>query len=52
MTDKLGHTITGFRKSHGTQNSFVVILENGKGHLIRENTSQQYLCISQKPLVQ
>ena len=53
MTDKLAHShsITGFRKSHGTQNSLVV-MENGKGHLIRENTSQHYLWISQKPLIQ
>ena len=30
MTDKLAHSITGFRKSHGTQNSLVVILEQWK----------------------
>ena len=52
MTDKLAHSITGFRKSHGTQNSLVVMLEKWKRHLIRENTSQHYLWISQKPLVQ
>ena len=32
MTDKLAHSITGFRKSHGTQNSLVVILEKWKRH--------------------
>ena len=30
MTDKLAHPITGFRKSHGTQNSLVVMLEKWK----------------------
>ena len=30
MTDKLAHSITGFRKSHGTQNSLVVMLEQWK----------------------
>ena len=30
MTDKLAHSITGFRKSHGTQNSLVVTLEKWK----------------------
>ena len=30
MTDKLAHSIAGFRKSHGTQNSLVVMLENWK----------------------
>ena len=30
MTDKLAHCLTGFRKSHGTQNSLVVMLEKGK----------------------
>ena len=30
MTDKLAHSITGFRKSHGTQNSLVVMLEKWK----------------------
>ena len=30
MTDKLAHSIIGFRKSHGTQNSLVVMLENWK----------------------
>ena len=30
MTDKLAHPTTGFRKSHGTQNSLVVILEKWK----------------------
>ena len=30
MTDKLGHSITGFRKSHGTQNSLVPMLEKLK----------------------
>ena len=30
MTDKLAHSITGFRKSHGTQNSIVVMLEKWK----------------------
>ena len=49
MTDKLAHSITGFKKSHGTQNSLVVLLE---GHLIRENTSQHYSWISQKSLIQ
>ena len=27
MTDKLTHSITGFRKSHGTQNLLVLMLE-------------------------
>ena len=30
MTDKLAHSIAGFRNSHGTQNSLVVMLENWK----------------------
>ena len=30
MTDKLTHPITDFRKSHGTKNSLVVILEKCK----------------------
>ena len=30
MTDKLAHSITGLRKSHGTQNSLVVMLEEWK----------------------
>ena len=30
MTDKLAHSITGFRKSHGTQNSLAVMLEKWK----------------------
>ena len=30
MTDKLAHSITGFRKSHGTQNSLVVMFEKWK----------------------
>ena len=30
MTDKLTHSITDFRKSHGTKNSLVVILEKWK----------------------
>ena len=30
MTDKLAHSITGFRKSHGTQNSLIVMLEKWK----------------------
>ena len=35
MTDKLAHSITGFRKSHGTQNSLVVMLEKWKRTRIR-----------------
>ena len=30
MTDKLAHSIAGFRKSHGTQNSLAVMLEKWK----------------------
>ena len=30
MTDKLAHSITGFRKSHGTQYSLVMMLEKWK----------------------
>ena len=30
MKDKLPHCIIGFRKSHGTQNSLVVMLEKWK----------------------
>ena len=30
MTDRLTHSITGFRKSHGTQNSLVIMLEQWK----------------------
>ena len=30
MADKLAHSITGFRKSHRTQNSLVVTLEKWK----------------------
>ena len=30
MTHKLAHSITGFRKSHGTQNSLLVMLEQWK----------------------
>ena len=30
MTDELAHSITGFRKSHGTQNSLVMMLEKWK----------------------
>ena len=33
MTDKLAHSVSGFRKSHGTQNSLVVMLEKWKGAL-------------------
>ena len=29
-TDKLAHSITGFKKSHGTQNSLIVMLEKWK----------------------
>ena len=52
MIEKLAHSITSFRKSHGTQNSLVVMLEKWKRHLIRENTSQHYLWISQNPSIQ
>ena len=30
MTDKQAYSITGFRKSHGTQNSLTVMLEKWK----------------------
>ena len=30
MTDKLAHSITGFRKSHGAQSSLVMMLEKWK----------------------
>ena len=30
ITDKLSHSIIGFRKSHGTQNSLVVMLKKWK----------------------
>ena len=30
MSDKLAHSITGLRKSHGTRNSLVVLLEKRK----------------------
>ena len=30
MTDKLAHSVTGFRKSYGTENSLVVMLEKWK----------------------
>ena len=30
MRNKLAHSITGFRKSYGTQNSLVVMLEKWK----------------------
>ena len=30
MTNKLAHSITGFRKSQGTQTCLVVMLENWK----------------------
>ena len=36
MTDKLAHSIIGFRKSHGTQNSFVVMSEKWKRTLDKE----------------
>ena len=36
MTAKLAHSITSFRKSHGTQNSLVVMLEKWKRLLDKE----------------
>ena len=30
MKDKLAHSITGFRKSHGTQHSLIMMLEKWK----------------------
>ena len=36
MTDKLVNSITGFRKSHGTRNSLVVMLEKWKRALDKE----------------
>ena len=47
MTDKLAHSITGFRKSHGTQNSLVVMLEKWKGALDkREYVSALFMDLS------
>ena len=36
MTDKIAHFVTGFRKSHGTQNSLVVMLEQWKRALDKD----------------
>ena len=36
MTDKLAHSITGFRKLHGPRNSLVVMLEKWKRALGKE----------------
>ena len=36
MSDKLAHSITGFRKSHGTPNSLVEMLEKWKSALDKE----------------
>ena len=36
MTDKLAHSITDFRKSHGTQNSLVLMLEKWNRALDKE----------------
>ena len=47
MTDKLVHSITGFRKSHGTQNSLVVMLEKWKRALDkREYVSALFMDLS------
>ena len=47
MTDKLAHSITGFRKSHGTQNSLVVMLEKWKKPLDKgEYVSAQFMDLS------
>ena len=35
MTDKIAHSITGFRKLHETQNSLVVMLEKSKRALAK-----------------
>ena len=37
MKDKISNYITGFQKSHGTQHSLVIMLENGNKVLIKEN---------------
>ena len=47
MTDKLAHSITGFRKSHGTQNFLVVMLEKWKRALDKgEYVSVLYMDLS------
>ena len=51
MRDTLKSCITGFRKSHGTQNSLVVMLEKCKRPIDKGDLPQHYLCTSQKPLI-
>ena len=47
MTDKLAHSITGFRKSHGTQNSLVAMLEKWKRALDKgEHISSLFMDLS------
>ena len=47
MTDKLAHSITGFRKLLGTQNSLVVMLEKRKGALHKgEYVSELFMDLS------
>ena len=52
MEDKLTKCSTGFRKSHGTQNSRLTILERGERAIGKKsNTSLLYLWTSQNPLI-
>ena len=51
MRDTLKSCITGFRKSHGTQNSLVVMLEKCKRAIEKGDLPQHYLRTSQKPLI-
>ena len=51
MKDKLSKCLTGFNKSHGTQNLLVTMLENWKKKLTKENTFLHYSWIFQKPLI-
>ena len=51
MRDTLKSCITGFRKSHGTQNSLVVMLEKCKRAIDKGDLPQHYLRTSQKPLI-
>ena len=47
MTDKLAHSITGFRKSHGAQSSLVIMFEKWKRALDKgEYVSAQFMDLS------
>ena len=52
MKDKLSKCLTSLRKSYGTQDLLVTMLEKWKKQLRKENAFLYYSWIFQKPLIQ